>query len=122
MLFFKKKFQVVQSVLICFQWFKNVSCRFRLLYDVSFVSCCVTVLGFCRLFFVVVNCVSMFWVLQIVFWLLWIVSECPGFLLLFGLFWTALGRVLVALGCLVSRPDVLRLFMLFQVVLDCVGY
>ena len=29
--------------------------------------------------------------------------------------------VLVVLGCLALRSDVLRLFMLFQVVLDCLG-
>ena len=59
-------------------------------------------------------------VVQIVFWLLWIVLGCPGCLRLFRFFLAALD-VLVVLGYLVLRSDVLRLFMLFQVVLNCSG-
>ena len=56
-------------------------------------------------FFVAVNCVSVFWVVQIVFFLLWIVLGCLGCLGLFGLFWAALACVCcfglfgVAFGC-----------------------
>ena len=77
--------------------------------DVSLVSGCVTLRGFFRLFFVVVDCVSMCWAAQFVVWSLWIVLGCLGWLRLFKLFWAALGCV----GCFG--------LLAFRVVLDCLG-
>ena len=74
----------------------------------SFVLGFVTLRGFFRLF-LVVDCVSMCWAVQVVFWFLRIVLGCLGWLRLFKLFWAALGCV----GCFWS--------LAFQVVLDSFG-
>ena len=78
----------------------------RLLYDVSFVLGCATLLGFFRMF-LAANCVSIFWGCSHCFFGLFVdcvqdVSVVFGCLGRFGPDWD----VLVVLGCLELRSDV----------------
>ena len=87
--------------------------RFFRLCHVGFRLCHVARL-LC-VFVVVVNCVSIFWVVQIFPWMFVdCFKVCLG---CFGPPWD----VLVVLGCLVSRSDELTLSMQFPVVMNCLG-